>query len=886
MVWGTNAWSLDGRDDPFDWTIERLLIGAMVFMPLAFGAVDAWSEEVVLVLTAALCTCFLLKIIVKGRASIRWTWAYVPIALFLLVVVIQLVPLPSVLVRLISPNTAALKTELLGDLPTARGVLWPMTLTFYAHATRHDLRLVLAAVVVFVVVFNVYRRSDQVVRLLSAITIVGAAAASLCVLQNIVGNDKIYWFVSSPHGTAHSGPFVNHSHYAQFMNLSVGAALGLIFVRVHQSFQDRRATPVTVAEYLSSPDARIVWAVAAMVTVGVASVFLSLSRGGMISTMLAGAFTTLILTWRKSLRGPAWIMALLALGAFICVLYVGFDAVYDRLGTLRELQRAEGGRWQVARDVAVAWTRFPLVGTGLGSHEVVYPMFDRSRSPALASHAENEYAQAAEEVGVIGLAALAIFGVVIWSRYARAVRGSRVPLHSAAFGLGFGLMAILVHSLSDFGQHMPANALLSATFCALVLRLPDSDRWEENVPREADPGARARRWGVVGLAVSSVVWGWVLFEADAARRGELYWSKALAFEGNLAERNWQGSDEEYTALLDAAAKAHRYRPANIKYCHWLNVYRWHAISRDSDPNTGQVVLSPAALPFVERITDELKQSLLMCPTYGPSWCVLGQLERFVLQRDEEGARHVRRGRQLAPCDPTACLVAGMLHAEEGDPVAAFQDWKRAIELDERLFDEASHSLLLLGRPDLACELAQDKVRWLVVLERALKERVAQLKPHVLARVSALPGVFLNRPGSLRRRIRDAAAGLVDIGRSLADLGAAAESLDSTTRRIGALMQEECQAPDTPAWKLVWMAKRYSEDGATDQAVQMYRRALLLEYGQVRWRLSLARLLADQGMIADAMRELNTCLRLQPESGSAKRFLDELSAQVNIGGGHP
>ena len=63
----------------------------------------------------------------------------------------------------------------------------------------------------------------------------------------------------------------------------------------------------------------------------------------------------------------------MALGAFICVLYIGFDAVYDRLASLRELH-AYKGRWQILKDLSVSFRRFPVLGTGLGTHEVVYPL--------------------------------------------------------------------------------------------------------------------------------------------------------------------------------------------------------------------------------------------------------------------------------------------------------------------------------------------------------------------------------------------------------------------------------------------------------------------------------------------------------------------------------
>ena len=160
-----------GPADTFDKVIEWLVISLLAFMPLAFGAVEAWSEEVVVVLAAAISLCFLLKLVYREDAELIWSWTYIPLALFVLVAVFQLIPLPSGVVGSIAPGTATVKTELLGDLPNADSVLSSMTLSFYPHATEHNLRLVLAVAAVFFVVVNTYRYSDQVKRLLGAIEI-------------------------------------------------------------------------------------------------------------------------------------------------------------------------------------------------------------------------------------------------------------------------------------------------------------------------------------------------------------------------------------------------------------------------------------------------------------------------------------------------------------------------------------------------------------------------------------------------------------------------------------------------------------------------------------------------------------------------------------------
>ena len=58
------------------WTaIERLLMAMLAFMPLAFGAVEAWSELVVVAFACAMAACLALKLIVQERTRLLWTWA-------------------------------------------------------------------------------------------------------------------------------------------------------------------------------------------------------------------------------------------------------------------------------------------------------------------------------------------------------------------------------------------------------------------------------------------------------------------------------------------------------------------------------------------------------------------------------------------------------------------------------------------------------------------------------------------------------------------------------------------------------------------------------------------------------------------------------------------
>jgi tetratricopeptide (TPR) repeat protein len=813
----------------FDTIIEWLLGCLLAFMPLAFGVVQAWSEMIVIAVSGVIVICFLLKLAFNRHSEIIWSWSYVPIGLFIFIIILQLIPLPVGVVSIISPNTAALKTELLGDLPQTDNVLKSMLLSFYPNATKHDLRLILAVAGVFVVVLNVFRNPEQIKRLLMAVTVIGAVIAAIALTQNIFGNGKIYWLISSSHCKGYSGPFVNHSNYGQFMNLSIGAALGWLCVKLNEAFAGKKAKLPDVVNYLSTGPGKSLWLLVGMIGLCTATLFVSLTRGGVVSMLIAMTFTTLLFASKQSCRSYSWIMVIIALIAFTCVLYVSFDAVYDRLASLKDFDNAQGSRLQMLKDTLVAWTRFPITGTGLGTYSVVYPMFDRSTNASIAAHAENEYAQALAETGLIGLGLLIILGIIVLSSLGKNLHNSRQPVCSAAYGLCFGIMAILIHSLSDFGQHLPANAMLTAIFCALLLVLARSQ--QNNLGRYAEAFVFSSksiplRTGV--LVIVCVFWGWSFTDAANAFIAENHWQKTIDIENYLKKSGRQATEAEYADLISEAKAAVKHQPDNIKYRHWLNVYRWYSISKTVNADTGQIVLADDSMPAVRKIVAEFHKALEVCPTYGQTYSMVGQIEKFILHNDS-GAQRIRKGFRLAPCDPIACLAAGRLDVIEGKTQDCIAKLERAVQLDAGLFKNVVQIYVnQLSRPNLSLALTGDDI----------------------GRLSYVAGVFEDMQYD--------------------DLA------DQAREKIKLILEAKCSRPDAPGSAFALLGNIYYRQQNNEAAIECYREALARDYGQVPWRLKLAKLLAEMGRTSEAMQEAKICLHLSPELKAAKTFAANLS----------
>ncbi|MCK5000344.1 MAG: hypothetical protein KAS23_12445, partial [Anaerohalosphaera sp.] len=90
--------------EKLDIALEAVFYALLVFMPFAFGVVHAWSELIVIIAAAVLMLLTAVRFYV-ARSRPVLSWALIPVAVFVLVPVFQLLPLPASVLRTISPNT-------------------------------------------------------------------------------------------------------------------------------------------------------------------------------------------------------------------------------------------------------------------------------------------------------------------------------------------------------------------------------------------------------------------------------------------------------------------------------------------------------------------------------------------------------------------------------------------------------------------------------------------------------------------------------------------------------------------------------------------------------------------------------------------------------------
>ncbi len=105
--------------------------------------------------------------------------------------------------------------------------------------------------------------------------------------------------------------------------------------------------------------------------------------------------------------------------------------------------------------------------------------------------------------------------------------------------------------------------------------------------------------------------------------------------------------------------------------------------------------------------------------------------------------------------------------------------------------------------------------------------------------------------------------------------------EQSRQKAKELLETRCAQPDASAGDFVSLADVYRSQQDNDKAVEYYSLALALDYGQVHWRLTLARLLAETDRIPEAMNEARICVRLRPPFKAAKRLVAELSVHPKM-----
>ena len=377
-----------------------------------------------------------------------------PLAGFLALALLQLVPLPLALHRLLAPGSYVVWHP--ADAVVA-GVLGAAArpLSLDPGTTLAALALVLGLTLLAVLAAPALGRPRAAIGAVAVVAASGFLLSAYAIWARARFGALLFGRIAVP-TTAPFGPFVSKNHFAGWTEmaalLTAGLALGLA------DEARRRGRDWTTGTRAGG----VILAVVASLAMALASLA-SLSRGGTLA-LAAGAFCLLALRLGGA-RGRGALVATLVPTLVLGAVLVGLvpQEAHERMRSLS----GASFRLDTWRDTLRLAASSPLLGHGLGAFHDAYPRFKRGHGIVRVEHAEDDYLETLAETGALGLG-LALAGLALLVLSAGRAEGAAAG--SVVGGIRQGALAALaalaVHSLVDFNLRIPSNAALAALVAA------------------------------------------------------------------------------------------------------------------------------------------------------------------------------------------------------------------------------------------------------------------------------------------------------------------------------------------------------------------------------------------------------------------------------------
>jgi O-antigen ligase len=453
-----------------------LLTAAFVNASLRAGGMNSvgWSLSLSLIASAGLV--FWLgspRSDLSPRLPGRFRLAF---SLLLGLLILQILPLPIGIIRIVSVVDARALDPLVKFLPGA----WFGTLSLAPFSSFLATVNLLAFAVVLLLMREIAWRLHEHVWI--------AATPLLLMALGQATYGLVQYAADPSHGVA-AGTFLNRDHFAAFLEMCLPFAIFHVWTLIagHRS----NGQPVSILSAIKISG--MFFVVAAILLAELRS----LSRLAPLSTLISFALVIwLLLRLRRS--GLSLLLrfgSAVALAAFVIILlipertFVRFAGAWDDDGVydVRQL---------IWRDTGRMIADHPAAGVGFGAFAYGFPFYQQELPNSRVRYAHNDYLQWLAELGVPG-------GIVLITLltffFAIAVRASVVAMASDAqprshlFPLACtaGMAALMLHSFGDYNFYVPVNAMTFAWITGMAAGTDPSIHLQRLLPAIAASSAIA-----------------------------------------------------------------------------------------------------------------------------------------------------------------------------------------------------------------------------------------------------------------------------------------------------------------------------------------------------------------------------------------------------------
>ena len=440
----------------------------LIFPPLTYYGLDQqWTSGFFEVATGLF---FLLLVyqVLRHKRNFLSVPGLIPLGCYCCLLLFQLIPLPPPLLSFLSPTAFAHYQETIWLLDP--GVWMPVTI--FPKVTLLSFFRFSSYAIFFVITVQVLHNSDRLKKTALVLSCFGGVYAFVGLLQFFTPGHRILWVMAPwPERLSHAfGSYINGNHYSGLMEMLFPLSVTCFFLCAPKSsygnWRDK------LADFVSDPSAsKHIYVGVSAVFIAV-SIFFSLSRGGIISLVLSTLILLGLLFYRLKNRQKSLIFILLLISVMGLVGFVGWQPIIQRF---ERVFNSTGG---IADQRPVFWQDslelikdYPLLGTGHGSFVDSYQSYQSINIGELVvRHVHNDYLEILTDTGFLGFCLVAWFLVtVVWQTWSAWKRRRNSASRYLYLGALCGIIAILLHSVTDFNFAIPPNGSFFFFLCGLLV---------------------------------------------------------------------------------------------------------------------------------------------------------------------------------------------------------------------------------------------------------------------------------------------------------------------------------------------------------------------------------------------------------------------------------
>ena len=433
------------------------LLVTIALFSIPYGAVGIWHKSLLILLVSVFAGFRILDSVTSRSFRVAEPLLLSPLFGILGVATLQIVPWPGAASAIsVDPYETRSFILIFGAVIVAAEVL--LFYTFTAHRLQCLIVLVIA---------------------------VGAGSAVFGMLRELYfdhQSDLLASYLFPEQGFAQ---FINRNHFALLIEMAFGLLLGIL-----------------IKGDLSEKFKFLCWVLAGIMGY---SAIAANSRGGLVSlaALVFFAVSVHMMTREKQENGdreyryhnPLGVRILIrkisaTVGLLVLffglivfmIAVVGGDTVVTRIeklkGEFETVTNAGVNRNLIWNSTLEMIESEPVFGVGFGGYAASIPRFETSGGKYRLQQAHNDYLEILSNGGIVCFALFVLFGVIVVHRTAKNLRSDNTLRQASCFGAAIGIFGVLIHSLVDFGLHIPVNAFILVIL--VVIATANIRRIEEN----------------------------------------------------------------------------------------------------------------------------------------------------------------------------------------------------------------------------------------------------------------------------------------------------------------------------------------------------------------------------------------------------------------------